>query len=65
VCIVHVFGVFVKYLVTGHEAKRNKSISSLDPELQSILNSAEEFNRKNKKLALALINTLKEQEDKK
>ncbi|MDR1950300.1 MAG: helix-turn-helix domain-containing protein [Spirochaetaceae bacterium] len=61
--IAQALGVSVEYLVTGEEAKQNRSIASLPPELRSLLQIAEKLNVRNRKIILAIVKAFKEQID--
>ncbi|GHU48894.1 transcriptional regulator [Spirochaetia bacterium] len=61
--IARVLGVSVEYLVTGKENQREKTISSLPPDLCLLVDLAKKLNPKNQKLAIKLVKTLKEQQD--
>jgi transcriptional regulator with XRE-family HTH domain len=61
VSIARALGVSVEYLVTGYETKKN-TISALAPDLRLLLHAAGQLNKNNRKIALALLKTLKELE---
>jgi transcriptional regulator with XRE-family HTH domain len=63
VSIARVLGVSVEYLVTGQEAAQWKSPQSFSPEARSIARIAEQLEEKHRKIALALVKTLKELEE--
>jgi transcriptional regulator with XRE-family HTH domain len=61
--IARVLGVSVEYLVTGSEMGPKKTLASLSPELRSLLQTAEKFDKKNLKILLAIVKAFKEQID--
>jgi transcriptional regulator with XRE-family HTH domain len=61
--IARALGVSVEYLITGHEVRRENSFASLAPDLRSLLQIAEKLNEKNRKIALALLRALEDQEN--
>jgi transcriptional regulator with XRE-family HTH domain len=60
--IAQALGVTVEYLVLGQEV-RDKTVSSLKPDLLSIVQTAEQLNPKNRRTALALLKALKKEQD--
>jgi transcriptional regulator with XRE-family HTH domain len=63
VSIARALGVTVEYLVTGQEAQREKTLASLPADLRLLVNIGNQLNRRNLKLALAIVQTLKSQEN--
>jgi transcriptional regulator with XRE-family HTH domain len=61
--IAQVLGVTVEYLVTGKEGKKGKTQPPLPPDMRLLVDIAEKLSPKNRRLAIKLIKTLKEQED--
>ncbi|MDR3342636.1 MAG: helix-turn-helix domain-containing protein [Treponema sp.] len=61
--IAQVLGVSVEYLVTGQEMLCEKTFASLSPEIRSVVQIIEQLDENNRKIALALIKTLKTQAD--
>jgi transcriptional regulator with XRE-family HTH domain len=63
VSIAKALGVSVEYLITGHETGQEKTLSSLAPALRSLLSLAKQLDKRYLKIAVALMKTLKEQND--
>jgi transcriptional regulator with XRE-family HTH domain len=63
--IARALGVSVEYLVTGIEGKPGKSQPPLPPDIQSLVNIANRLTPQNRRLAIKLVETLKEQEGEK
>jgi transcriptional regulator with XRE-family HTH domain len=61
--IARALGVTVEYLVTGTEGKPGKSQPPLLPDIRQLVNIANKLTPKNRRLAIKLVKTLKEQED--
>jgi transcriptional regulator with XRE-family HTH domain len=61
--IAAALGVTVEYLVTGHEKRQEKTIAALPPDLRFLVSTAEKLGPKNRRLAMKLVEALKEQED--
>jgi transcriptional regulator with XRE-family HTH domain len=60
--IAAALGVTVEYLITGEEEQK-QSKSPLSPDPRVILKNLEELNKRDRKIILNLIKTLKELED--
>ena len=60
--IAHALGVTVEYLVTGKEYYDKSKLDSFPEELRVIIEICSRLNKKNRKLALALLQTLEEHE---
>ena len=60
--IARALGVTVEYLVTGKDYYDDKKLTKLPDDLQLMVEIGRHLNRKSRKLALALLKTLKEQE---
>jgi hypothetical protein len=56
-------GVSVEYLVTGKEAQRDKSISSLSPVVRSIVNITSQLDPRNRIMLLDIAKLFKNRED--
>jgi transcriptional regulator with XRE-family HTH domain len=56
--IAQVLGVSVEYLVTGRETCREKSLSSLNPDIRALIQAAERLDEKNRRLVLDLVEAL-------
>ncbi|MDR2096601.1 MAG: hypothetical protein LBP76_13955 [Treponema sp.] len=63
VSIARTLGVSVEYLVTGKEARRDKSISSLSPVLRSIVNITSQLDPRNRIMLLDIVKLFKNRED--
>jgi len=61
--IARALGVSVEYLVTGEENHKKKMVSALSAEMRFLVNTANKLCPKNRRLAIKLINAIKEQED--
>jgi transcriptional regulator with XRE-family HTH domain len=61
--IARALGVSVEYLVTGIEGEHKKNQSSLPPDMQLLIKTAEKLSPKNRRLAIKLVKVLKEHED--
>ena len=61
--IARALGVTVEYLVTGQENRRERPVEALPPDLRLLVGLAENLSRKNRRLAIKLINVLQESED--
>jgi transcriptional regulator with XRE-family HTH domain len=61
--IARALGVSVEYLITGNERIRGKTLSSLSPDLRSLVKIAEQLDERYRKTALVLVKALKEQND--
>ncbi|MDR3171000.1 MAG: helix-turn-helix domain-containing protein [Treponema sp.] len=61
--IAEVLGVSVEYLVTGHEMSREKTLAYLTPEIRSAIQIIEQLDENDRKIALALLKTLKTHQD--
>jgi len=62
--IAQALGITVEYLVTGRDSFNGKKLASLPKDLHLIINIWGRLNKKNRKLALALLKTLEENEAK-
>jgi len=62
--IARALGVTVEYLVTGREFIDMTQVASFPDDLRSIIEIGGQLNKKNRKLALAILETIKEQENK-
>ena len=60
--IAQALGVSVEYLVTGKEYYDDSKQASFSEDMRSIIKLGSSLTSKNRKLALALLKTLKEQE---
>ena len=60
--IAQALGVSVEYLVTGSEYLDDSKLGFLPEDLRLMLKLGSSLNKKSRKLALALLKTLKEQE---
>jgi transcriptional regulator with XRE-family HTH domain len=61
--IAKALGVTVEYLVTGKESYNEKKLIAFPKDLRLLVDAASRLSTKNRKLALALLKTLKEQEE--
>jgi transcriptional regulator with XRE-family HTH domain len=61
--IAQVLGVSVEYLVTGKDSKAGKTQPPLPPDLRLLVDTADKLSPKNRRLAIKLVKTLREQED--
>jgi len=62
--IAKALGVTVEYLVTGKEFLNISQVGSLPEDLRSMIEIGSKMNKKSRKLALAILETLKAQENK-
>jgi len=62
--IAQALGVTVEYLVTGRDYFDIRQMASLPEDLRLLIEVGGQLNKKSRKLALALLETLKEQENK-
>ena len=60
--IARALGVTVEYLVTGKDYYDDKKLIKIPDDLHSMVEIGRHLNRKSRKLALALLKTLQEQE---
>ena len=60
--IAQALGVSVEYLITGKEHFDESKLVSLSEDLRLLIEIGSSMNKKSRKLALALLKTLKEQE---
>ena len=60
--IAHALGVTVEYLVSGNELYDDTKLASFPEDLRLMLKIGGSMNTKSRKLAVALLKTLKEQE---
>jgi transcriptional regulator with XRE-family HTH domain len=61
--IARALGVSVEYLVTGTEWKTRNLQPPLPPDMQLLVATADKLSIENRRLAIKLVKTLKEQED--
>ena len=57
--IARVLGVTVEYLITGRETIPKKNMTQFSPDVRRMANIAEKLKPENRKIILALIETLK------
>jgi transcriptional regulator with XRE-family HTH domain len=65
VSIARALGVSVEYLITGQEIRDGKTVSSLSPDLRLLLHITEQLDKRARKLAIRLIQALKEEDEEK
>jgi transcriptional regulator with XRE-family HTH domain len=63
VCIARALGVTVEYLITGETKVNEKILSSLIPDIRTIVQYAEQLDETDRKIVVNLIKALKERED--
>ena len=61
--IASVLGVSVEYLITGHEATKNKATADFPPEIRRMARIAEKLKPEHREIALTFIEALKKYED--
>jgi len=62
--IAKALGVSVEYLVTGKDYLDRSQLASFPEDLRSMIEIGSQLNKKSRKLALSILETLKEQEKK-